>query len=225
MNSHPRVLGRTIGFLCTIAASQASASPLSPEAPPSKPAPAASSQATPSWAQPENSAVETPPPSSPAEQGAAGSRRTIIRPSTPVRLSEQPYDPEGDLELAVRTLNNFLSHPSPYFRGAVGLHDDAVITFIKRTGTPVRLGGVEAGKFLTAMFDPDRVTVRFAAPMVRVEGRYGIVTRKLAVREGKSREECLVLHADAWETGRGWRFLSINLAVMGNGYKCEFEDG
>ena len=190
MNSHPRVLGRTIGFLCTIAASQASASPLSPEAPPSKPAPAASSQATPSWAQPET-----------------------------------PDDPVADLELAARSFLNTLGHPNPDFRGVAALHERAVVTAVSRAGDPVAVVGEQARSFLLTVFNPDAATFRMAAPDVRVEGRYGLVTLRFSAQVPGKAAECMVFHAEGWRHGKVWEFLRITLASMPYLDTCELEEG
>jgi hypothetical protein len=137
--------------------------------------------------------------------------------------SDEAPDRIADLELAMRAFNTWLLHPSRAFRGANGLHDDAVVTFLKRDGTPLRADGETVKRVLAIIFNPDAATYRFAAPEVRVEGRYGMVTRRFSVQEGSGKPECLVQHAEAFNTTRGWTFLSITVAPMPIRHTCMIE--
>jgi hypothetical protein len=154
---------------------------------------------------------ETPVPAAPRQIEPVVPDRPYIPPA-PIPDRDQPIDHVGDLELAIRTFTNFLLYPNPAFRGAAGLHDDFMVTMLKRDGTPVRMQGDVAKQFLAQVFHPDNATFRFAAPEVQVVGRYGLVTRRFSVQEKDRRPECLTLHAEAFKTTRGWRFFSITIA-------------
>lgn len=138
---------------------------------------------------------------------------------------ETPDDPVADLELAARSFLTILRHPTPDFRGVAALHEKAIVTAISRNGDPVALIDEDARKFLSFVFNPDAASFRMAAPEVRVEGDYGLVTRRFSAQEPGKREECMVFLAQGWRRGKRWEFLRITLASMPYLDKCEFEEG
>lgn len=151
-----------------------------------------------------------------------GQQGTVV-PEVPERWSAEAPDTAGELELAMRVFNTWLRHPSPAVRGAQGLYDDVVVTVLKRDGTAVRVQGEAAKRLLMDWFNMDGATYRFAAPEVRIEGRYGMVTRKFSIREGNGSPACFVQQAQAFETRKGWRFLAITLAFMPTLHRCIIE--
>ncbi|MEE1876581.1 hypothetical protein [Altererythrobacter litoralis] len=138
---------------------------------------------------------------------------------------EHPEDSSADLELVARAFMTALRHPKSNFRGAPALHDKAVVTAISRAGDPVALAGEQAHTFLLTVFNPDNAKFRMAAPEVRVEGNYGLVTRRFSAQEPGRGEECMVFHAEAWRNGQRWEFLRITLASMPYFDKCEIQEG
>lgn len=134
-----------------------------------------------------------------------------IRPA-PIPDRDQPIDHVANLELAIRTFTSFLIYPNPAFRGAAGLHDEFMVTMLKRDGTTARMEGDVAKQFLANVFNPDRATFSFDDPEVRVVGRYGFVTRGFSIQEKDQRAECLTLHVEAVNTLRGWKLFSITIA-------------
>jgi hypothetical protein len=147
-----------------------------------------------------------------------------VGPEVPEPWSDKEPDPAAELELAMRVFNTWLRHPSSAFRSAQGLYDDGMVTVLKRDGTVVRLQGEAAKRLLMGWFKMDGATYHFATPEVRIEGRYGMVTRKFSIREGNGSPECFVQHAQAFRTMRGWRFLAITLAFMPTLHRCVIEN-
>lgn len=165
---------------------------------------------------------EAPVPAAPRQIVPVVPDRPYIPPA-PIPGRDQPIDHVGNLELAIRTFTNILLHPNPAFRGVAGVHDDFVVTVLKRDGTPVRMQGDVAKQFLANVFDPDSATFRFADPEVKVVGRYGLVTRRFSVQQTDRRAECLTLHAEAFNTSRGWQFFSITLVSSSMFEPCTLE--
>lgn len=165
----------------------------------------------------------SPEPPSETHVSAAAHGPGPVVAEVPEAETDEAPDLTADLELAMRAFNTWALHPSPSFRGANGLHDDAVVTYLKRDGTPLRAHGETVKRVLAIIFNPDAATYRFAAPEVRIEGRYGMVTRRFSVQELSGEPECLVQHAEAFRTTRGWRFLSITVAMMPVLHACIVE--
>jgi hypothetical protein len=134
-------------------------------------------------------------------------------------------DAAGRLEVSVRAFNTFLLAPNPAFRGAPGLYEDAVVSFMKRDGHVVRVQGEIAKRLLLDVFNPDVGTYRFEAPKVETEGRYGIVTRRFSIEEAGRKPVCYVQHVEAFRTIPDWEFFAVTIAAMPTLYTCKITPG
>lgn len=108
-------------------------------------------------------------PSDESWSSAAAQKPDLAMAEAPAGETDGAPDRTAAPELAMRACNTWLLYPSKAFCGANSLHDDPVVTFLKRGGTSLQVRGERVKRVLAEIFNPDAATCRFAVPEVRIE--------------------------------------------------------